>query len=198
MPSDLTPDGDGAVEEVDVLDAEAEKLAETQSQAGLRDHHGLVAPGRGSRELAHLGDRERDTRSASSRGSAIRTTGDDAILRSSTALADGLLVRTLPASVPPALRRRLHGRCLAGSIRPVPAGPQRVQRRVSSRGVTQVAGQTLRVGFAHRHTTVDSDVHETEFRVYDQARELLVVIARTSGREVTRTKASGCRNRLTI
>jgi hypothetical protein len=108
---------------------------------------------------------------------------------------DGVLVRTLPAPVPPALRRRLHGVRLAGPDRPVPAGPLRVQRRVSSRGVTQVAGQTLRVGFAHRHTLVDMDVHQSEFHVYDQAGAPLVVIPRTSGKEVTRTKGYGVRDR---
>ncbi len=51
-----------------------------------------------------------------------------------------------------------------------------MQRRVSSRGVTQVAGQTLRVGFAHRHTPVDIDVHDAEFHVYDQAGEPLATI----------------------
>jgi hypothetical protein len=80
---------------------------------------------------------------------------------------DGVLLRTLPAPVPPSLRRRLHGVRLAGPDRPAPAGPLRIQRRVSSRGVTQVAGQTLRVGYAHRHTLVDIAVHETEFHVYD-------------------------------
>jgi hypothetical protein len=108
---------------------------------------------------------------------------------------DGVLVRTLPAPVPPGLRRRLHGVRLAGPDRPVPAGPLRVQRRVSSRGVTQVAGQTLRVGFAHRHTLVDIDVHETEFHVYDLAGELMTTIPRTSGKEVTRTKGYGVRDR---
>jgi transposase InsO family protein len=107
---------------------------------------------------------------------------------------DGVLVRTLPAPVPPALRRRLHGVRLAGPVRPVPAGPQRVQGRVSSRGVTQVAGQTLRVGFAHRHTLVDIDVHEGEFHVYDQAGDPLALIPRTSGNEVTRTKGYGVRD----
>jgi hypothetical protein len=41
-------------------------------------------------------------------------------------------------------------------------------------GVTHVAGQTLRVGLAHRHTLVD--VHDTEFRVHDQAAEPLAVV----------------------
>ena len=108
---------------------------------------------------------------------------------------DGVLVRTLPAPVPPSLRRRLHGVRLASPDRPVPAGPLRVQRRVSGRGVTQVAGQTLRVGFAHRHTLVDIDVHETEFHVYDHVGELLAAIPRTSGKEVTRTKGYGVRDR---
>jgi hypothetical protein len=70
-----------------------------------------------------------------------------------------------------------------------------VQRRVPSRGVTQVAGQRLPVGYAHRHTLVDIDVRETEFQVYDQAGEPLTTIPRTSGKEVTRTKGYGVRDR---
>jgi hypothetical protein len=85
---------------------------------------------------------------------------------------------------------------LAGPDRPVPAGSLRVQRRISSRGVTHVAGQTLRVGYAHRHTLVDIDVHEAEFHVYDQAGEPLTTIPRTSGKEVTRTKGYGVRDRI--
>jgi Protein of unknown function (DUF3995) len=76
------------------------------------------------------------------------------------------------------------------------AGPLRVQRRVSSRGVTQIAGQQLRVGYAHRLTLVDIDVHETEFHIYDHAGEPLVVLPRTSGKEVTRTKGYGARGRI--
>ena len=65
---------------------------------------------------------------------------------------------------------------------------------MSSRGATQVAGQRLQVGFAHRHTLVDIDVHEAEFHVYDQAGEPLAAIPRTSGKEVTRTKGYGVRD----
>jgi hypothetical protein len=108
---------------------------------------------------------------------------------------DDVVVRTLPAPVPPALRRRLYGVRLAGPNRPVAAEPPRVQRRVSGRGVTQVAGQTVRVGFAHRHTLVDIDVHETEFHIYGQAGELLAAIPRTNGKDVTRTKGYGVRDR---
>jgi hypothetical protein len=53
-----------------------------------------------------------------------------------------VLLRTLPAPVPPSLPRRLHGVRLAGPDRPVLAGPLRVQRRVSTRAVTQVDGLT--------------------------------------------------------
>lgn len=113
-------------------------------------------------------------------------------------ITDGVLVRTLPAPVPPPLRRRLYGVRVASPDRAVPAGPLRVQRRVSSRGATQVAGQTLRVGYAHRHTLVDIDVHESEFHVYDQAGEALGVIPRTSGKEVTRTKSSGFRDHVDV
>jgi hypothetical protein len=67
---------------------------------------------------------------------------------------------------------------------------------VSSRGATQVAGQRLQVGFAHRHTLVDVVVHDAEFHVYDQAGEPLVVIPRTSSKEVTRTKGYGVRDRV--
>jgi hypothetical protein len=109
---------------------------------------------------------------------------------------DGVLVRTLPAPVPPALRPRLHGVRLASADGAVPAGPLRVQRRVSSRGVTQVAGQLLRVGYSHRHTLVDIDVHEGEFHVYDQAGELLAAVPRTSGNEVTLIKGYGVRDRM--
>jgi hypothetical protein len=98
---------------------------------------------------------------------------------------DGILVRTLPAPVPPTLRRRLPGVRLAGPDRPAPAGPLQVQRRVSGRGVTQVAGQRMRVGYAHRHTPVDI---EAEFHIYDRAGIDSWRSPRTSGKEVTRTK----------
>jgi Transposase len=75
-------------------------------------------------------------------------------------LDDVVLVRTLPAPVLPALRRRLQGVRLAGPNRPVSAGLLRMQRCISSRGVTQVAGRTLRLGFAHRHSLADADIPE--------------------------------------
>jgi hypothetical protein len=44
---------------------------------------------------------------------------------------------------------------------------------------------------AHRHTDIDIDVHEPDFRVHDQDGEPLAVIPRTSGKEVTRTRGYG-------
>jgi hypothetical protein len=98
--------------------------------------------------------------------------------------------------VPPTLRRRLPGVRLAGPDRPALSGPVRVQRRVSGRGLTQVAGQRLRVGYAHRHTLVNIDVYQSEFHIYDQVGEPLAAILRTSGNEVTRTKGYGVRDRI--
>jgi hypothetical protein len=60
-------------------------------------------------------------------------------------------------------------------------GSLRVQRRVSGRGVTQVAGQRLRVGYAYRHTLVDVIVHEAVFHIYDDTGEPPAAIPRTSG-----------------
>src|SRR4051794_4737145 len=65
---------------------------------------------------------------------------------------------------------------LAGPDRPSPRRTATGAATRLSRGVTQVAGQTLRVGFANRHTLVDIDVHETEYHVYDQAGEPLALI----------------------
>ena len=109
---------------------------------------------------------------------------------------DRVLVRTLPAPVPPALRRRLLGVRLGNPQPPVAAGPLRVQRRVSGRGAAQVDGQRLHIGYAHRHTLVDIDVHETEFHVHDQPGELLTELPRTSRKEITRTKGYGVRDRV--
>jgi len=43
---------------------------------------------------------------------------------------------------------------------------------------------------------VDIDVHEAEFHVHDQTGEQLAAIPRTSGKEVTRTKGHGVRDRV--
>ena len=66
-----------------------------------------------------------------------------------------------------------------------------VQRKVSDRGATQVAGQKLQVGHAHRNTLVDIHVDDTVFRVYDSEGELLASIPKTTTKDISRYKAYG-------
>ena len=108
---------------------------------------------------------------------------------------EGVLFLKIPAPVPAERHGRLHRARLA-AVSPIAApGPVRVQRRVSGGGVTQVVGQTLRVGHAHRNTVTDVEVHGTEFHLCDHAGEPLAVITRTSAKEVSRYKAYGWSNR---
>jgi hypothetical protein len=109
-------------------------------------------------------------------------------------IADGVLARTIPAPVPPELRGRLRAARLATPDQPpTPAAtrPVIVQRKVSDRGSTQVAGQKLQVGFAHRNTVVDVHVGDREFRIYDSHGELLATIPKTTTKDVSRYKAYG-------
>jgi hypothetical protein len=109
-------------------------------------------------------------------------------------IADGVLARTIPAPVPPELRGRLHGARLATPDQPpTPATtlPVIVQRKVSDRGTTQVAGQKLQVGYAHRNTHVDVHVADREFHIYDNHGELLATIPKTTTKDITRYKAYG-------
>ena len=66
-----------------------------------------------------------------------------------------------------------------------------VQRKVSDRGSTQVAGQKLQVGFAYRNSLVDVHVADREFQIYDSRGELLATIAKTTTRDISRYKAYG-------
>ena len=110
-------------------------------------------------------------------------------------IANGALERTIPAPVPPHLRGRLRGARVATPEKPpTPAAAAdviTVQRKVSQGGTTQVAGQTLRIGYPHRNTLVDVHVHDSEFRIYDTDGELLATIPKTTTKEVTRFKAYG-------
>jgi transposase InsO family protein len=108
----------------------------------------------------------------------------------------GVLVRTIPAPVPAERRGRLRGARLAAAAPAASPHPITVQRRVSAAGLTQVAGQTLRVGHAHRNTLVDVEAHDGEFHVYDLAGEPLTVIPRTSSKEISRFKAYGWKHRV--
>jgi hypothetical protein len=50
----------------------------------------------------------------------------------------------------------------------------------------------MRLGYAHRHTLVDIDVHEGELRVYDRSGERLAVMPSTSGQEVSAEQGLRC------
>ena len=66
-----------------------------------------------------------------------------------------------------------------------------IQRKVSQRGTTQVAGQKLQVGYAHRNTDVDVHVTDTTFEIHDTAGELLTSIPKTTTKDISRYKAYG-------
>lgn len=114
-------------------------------------------------------------------------------------IADGVLACTIPAPVPPELRGRLRGARLATPDQPpTPATtrPPIVQRKVSDRGTTQVAGQKLQVGFAHRNTLVDVHLAGDQFRIYDSEGELLATIPKTTTKDISRYKAYGWRDNI--
>jgi hypothetical protein len=77
----------------------------------------------------------------------------------------------------------------------VASGPLRVQRRVSSREVTEVTGQRMRIGYAHRHTLIDIDVHKGELRVYDRSGERLALIPEPAAKRSARSKGYDARDR---
>ena len=105
-------------------------------------------------------------------------------------IAGGILVKTMPTPVPADRRGRLWGARIATDAMPT-AQPVTVQRHVSCRGQTMVAGQTIQVGFAHRNTIVDITVADTTFTVTDLDGEPLTVIPSTTTKEVHRFKAYG-------
>ncbi len=114
-------------------------------------------------------------------------------------IADGVLARTIPAPVPPELRGRLRAARLATPDQPAtPAATQPVivQRKVSDRGSTQVAGQKLQVGFAYRNSLVDVHVAERQFQIYDSRGELLATIPKTTTKDISRYKAYGWRDNI--
>jgi hypothetical protein len=114
-------------------------------------------------------------------------------------IADGVLARTIPAPVPPELRGRLRGARLATPDQPPTPATSRpviVQRKVSDRGATQIAGQKLHIGITHRNTLVDIHVHDTTFEVYDCAGELLASIPKTTTKDISRYKAYGWRDNI--
>jgi hypothetical protein len=110
---------------------------------------------------------------------------------------DGVLTRTMPCPIPPAERHRIRDARLAGPMPTPPAGPARVQRKVSSRGGIQVCNQRVQVGMTHARKIVTIEVDQAVFRILDSTGAVLAVVARTNTEEVTRHKAYGTMNRTT-
>jgi hypothetical protein len=105
---------------------------------------------------------------------------------------DGTLWRTLPCPIPPGQRHKLQGVRLAGP-QPLPAASMIVQRRVSSRGGTQVARQRIQVGMTRAGQTVTIQLGDTTLRIIDQHGELITTVPRNGTGEVSRFKAYGAR-----
>ncbi|HZA80154.1 MAG TPA: IS481 family transposase [Actinomycetes bacterium] len=103
-------------------------------------------------------------------------------------LLDGVLVKTIPSPVPASTLHRLQGARAAISPLQAPHGPLLVQRRVSSQGGIQIAGQKLQVGKGHAGTTVTVLVADRHFQILD-GQTPITTIPRHSTREVTRYKA---------
>jgi len=107
---------------------------------------------------------------------------------------DGILWRTLPCPIPPGQRHKLQGVRLAGP-EPLPAGSLVIQRKVSSRGGIQVAGQRTQVGMPHAGQTVTIELGETSLRVIDSNGELITTVPRNGRGEISRFKAYGTATR---
>ncbi|WP_235022471.1 hypothetical protein [Amycolatopsis alkalitolerans] len=108
-------------------------------------------------------------------------------------IIDGAVVRTMPLTLAPHQRARLQRARVAGPRPTVDRRPPRVQRRVSSRGTTQVIGQRVQVGLRHAGRVVTIEIHETVLRVFDDHDEPITTVPRTSSKEVKRHKAFGRR-----
>jgi Integrase core domain len=103
-------------------------------------------------------------------------------------LLDGVLVKTMPSPVPASGLVHLQGARAASSPLAVAQGPVVVQRRVSSQGGIQIAGQKLQVGHAHARKTVTVLVHDHHFEIRNGPTPIKT-LPRTGTKEVTRFKA---------
>jgi hypothetical protein len=103
-------------------------------------------------------------------------------------LLDGVLIKTMPSPVPASGLVHLQGARAASGPLQAPRGPTLVQRRVSSQGGIQVAGQKLQVGKGHAGTTVTVLVHDRHFEILDGPTPIKT-LPRTGTKEVTRFKA---------
>lgn len=108
-------------------------------------------------------------------------------------IVDGRLVRSMPSPVRPEDRRFIQGARLAGTSPGSNDASLIVRRRVSKTGSIMVATQKVQVGLGHARKTVTVTVEDTCLRVHHGDAQL-VVVPRTSGKEVKRYKAYGRHN----
>jgi hypothetical protein len=101
---------------------------------------------------------------------------------------DGVLVKTMPSPLPASGLAHLQGARAATNRLQLPHGPLLVQRRVSSQGGIQIAGQKLQVGHGHAGTTITVLVHDHHFEILD-GQTPIKTIPRHTTKEVTRFKA---------
>ena len=113
-------------------------------------------------------------------------------------LVDGALTRTV--TLTPAQHHHLHAAQIAGPPPVADRRPERTQRRVSARGVTQVIGQKVPVGLRYAGRNVTIEIDETVLRIYDERGDTLInQVPRTSTKPLTRFKAYGfTRNRTPV
>ncbi|WP_084557337.1 IS481 family transposase [Couchioplanes caeruleus] len=100
---------------------------------------------------------------------------------------DGVLLRSLPNPLTPAELARLRDARPAGPPPQPPAGPVRVERRISCRGSLAVAGQRIHFGMVHAGRTVTIETADTTWRIYHDG-ELLTEVARTTSKNIARFK----------
>jgi|tagenome__1003787_1003787.scaffolds.fasta_scaffold20939908_3 hypothetical protein len=102
---------------------------------------------------------------------------------------DGVHVKTVPSRQTTVSLTRLRS---AGAR---PAGPP-PSRAVAISRTDHNQGGAARSVAVEVDQVVNVDVHEAEFHVYDQTGELITTLPRSSGKEVTRTKGYGVRDRV--
>ncbi|WP_231934891.1 integrase core domain-containing protein [Micromonospora viridifaciens] len=101
--------------------------------------------------------------------------------------ADRTLLRSLPNPLTPQEQARIRDARPAGPPPTPTPEPQRVERRVSSRGVLVIAGQKIHVGIGHAGRTLTVEDADTTFRIHD-GDQLLTEVPRTTTKPIARFK----------
>lgn len=98
-------------------------------------------------------------------------------------IADAHLVKTIPSPVSPEQASRLNGsRAATSPLPPARQGAIKLMRTIPADGITQVAGQRLRVGRAHAGKTVVVLAEDTVFRVLHNDIEISTHVRKTDKR----------------